>query len=197
MEDLTKLGKKPKKKSTPQRVLDAISSPEGTAIAGGAAAAGSLGLAAREHYKNPMGEMVNKRLHDVYNTPVNSPEKAAKKSEIINKYVELLSEDEGYSVGLKPDAVIDDVDDMRPQKRHPFTFKRLGSKTLKSIPILGPALGAASAIYSGDAAAALDPMASEDIAVDRAIEDPTSLEFQKRMANMRLREAIRKRREGK
>lgn len=72
--------------------------------------------------------------------------------------------------------------------KDPFLVKNL-KRIAKGLPIIGLA---ASVLTSEDASAAVDPMGSETIAVDRAIEDPSSPEFKERRRRMLIQQLLEK-----
>jgi hypothetical protein len=65
-----------------------------------------------------------------------------------------------------------------------------GMSTLRSAPLIGALTG----LLSESADAAIDPTGSEVIGQNPAIENPSSLDYMKRVNQIRLMEAIKKRR---
>lgn len=72
------------------------------------------------------------------------------------------------------------------QAYRPFKFKK-GNKILR---VIGPAAFLTSLFTSDDAAAALDPFGSEEVAIDPAIEDPSSPEYAERMRRLRVQQLM-------
>ena len=71
----------------------------------------------------------------------------------------------------------------------PFYYKKDGWKKLRALGPIGMAAGLA---FSDDVSAAVDPMGSETIAIDRAIEDPSSPEFKERRRRMLIQQLLEK-----
>lgn len=117
----------------------------------------------------------------------NDPEMSDEYRDILKARIQRARniEDKIESMGFEKIPVDSSYQRAKLSKR-PFSFKK-GDRILKA---LGPAAFLTSLFTSDDAAAALDPFGSEEVAIDPAIEDPSSPEYAERMRRLRVQQLM-------